>query len=136
MGFTGRLPQERRVVARAALVPTLGADFGVLSMDLVRLEPVGVSNAWLYAYLRYSRFADHLKQHANGANVLHLTPDRIREHMLAVPPAKLSSEFAARIDPLLALQNLLEDRVDNLTKARDLLLSRFVRGPPPMSEAA
>ena len=33
------MTQERRIVARAALVPTLDKEFGVSSMDLVRIEP-------------------------------------------------------------------------------------------------
>ena len=37
------MTQERRIVARAALVPTLKREFGVYSMDLVRVEP---SSPW------------------------------------------------------------------------------------------
>src|SRR5262249_4383058 len=72
MGVTD-MTQERRIVARAALVPTLDKEFGICSMDLVRIEPKpSVIKAFLYSFLRYSSFADKVKQYANGANVLHL----------------------------------------------------------------
>jgi type I restriction enzyme S subunit len=131
------MTQERRIVARAALVPTLGAEFGVLSMDLVRLEPLGSAPpAWLYAYLRYSEFADHLKQHANGANVLHLSPDRIRERLIVVPPASLTRAFADHVGPLFELHDVLATSIDALKTARDLLLPRLLSGQLTLPVAA
>jgi type I restriction enzyme S subunit len=131
------MTQERRIVARAALVPTLGTDFGVLSMDLVRVEPLGAAPAaWLYAYLRYSDFADHLKQHANGANVLHLSPDRIRGHLIVVPPADLARRFADHVGPFFDLHDILENRIDTLKTARDLLLPRLLSGQLELPDAA
>jgi type I restriction enzyme, S subunit len=130
------MTQERRIVARAVLVPTLGADFGVLSMDLVRVEPLRLPATWLYALLRFSRFADHLKQHANGANVLHLSSERIRDHVVAVPPAKLADGFAARVASLFELHDVLESRIANLRSARDLLLPRFLSGQLEPPDAA
>jgi type I restriction enzyme S subunit len=131
------MTQERRVVARAALVPALGAESGVLSMDVVRLEPLGSHpTAWIFGYLRYSDFADHLKQHANGANVLHLSPDRIRDHRLAMPPPMLAQAFAARVGPVFELQDVLGSRVEALRMSRDLLLPRLLSGQLKLEDAA
>lgn len=131
------MTQERRIVARAAVVPTLGDDFGILSMDLVRLEPLPpYSNAWLYAYLRYSTFADYLKQQANGVNVLHLSPDQIRKHMLAVPDPSVATQFGDRVAPFLEAHDVLENRIENLRVTRDLLLPRLLSGQLPVENAA
>lgn len=123
------LTQERRIVARAAWVPNLGQEFGVFSMDLVRLEPKPpLPKPFLYCFLRYSSFADEVKQHANGANVLHLSPDRINDYRLAVPPAELTTRFANLVGPGLELIDALENRIANLRSTRDLLLPRLLSG--------
>ena len=122
------MTQERRIIARAAWVPTLDADFGVLSMDLVRIDSNGVEAEYLYAFLRFSSFPDIVKQYANGANVLHLSPDRISEFRLPIPDARLIQQFAAIYRPMLASVDGLENRIDNLRRTRDLLLPRLLSG--------
>jgi restriction endonuclease S subunit len=123
------MTQERRIVARAALVPTLDNDFGILSMDLVRIESKpGVPTAFLYALLRFSSFADEVKQHANGANVLHLAPDRISEYQSPMPGEALMAEFARYVEPLSELSDQLHNKMQVLRSARDLLLPRLISG--------
>ncbi len=88
------MTQERRIIARAALVPTLGDEFGICSMDLVRIEPKPpMPKSFLYCFLRFSSFADEVKQHANGANVLHLSPERITDFRFPVSTPELMSRF-------------------------------------------
>ena len=78
------------------------------------IEPkLGLPKAFLYSFLRYSSFADEVKQHANGANVLHLSPDRITDYRFIAPPTDLMSRFAnfvapvvEEIDTLVALPTL------------------------------
>ena len=131
------LTQERRIVARAALVPNLGQDFGVFSMDLVRLEPrPPLPKPFLYCLLRFSSFAAEVKQHANGANVLHLSPDRINDYRLAVPPTELTARFANLVGPDLELIDALENQIANLRSTRDLLLPRLLSGKLSVGEAA
>jgi type I restriction enzyme S subunit len=123
------MTQERRIVARAALVPTLDNEFGIFSMDLVRIEPKpALPKAFLYSFLRYSTFADEVKQHANGANVLHLSPDRITEYRFAAPPSELMSRFARFVAPVLEEIDTLANKIDNLRSTRDLLLPRLLSG--------
>jgi type I restriction enzyme S subunit len=123
------MTQERRIVARAALVPTLDNEFGVFSMDLVRIEPKpGLPKAFLYSFLRYSSFADEVKQHANGANVLHLSPDRIADFRFAVPTCDLMRRFADLAAPALEEIDTLANKIDNLRRTRDLLLPRLLSG--------
>jgi hypothetical protein len=123
------MTQERRIVARAALVPTLDNDFGIFSMDLVRIEPKpDLPKTFLYSFLRYSSFADEVKQHANGVNVLHLSPDRITDFRFPAPPADLMRRFAGFVAPVLEEIDTLANKIDNLRRTRDLLLPRLLSG--------
>jgi type I restriction enzyme S subunit len=124
------MTQERRIVARAALVPTLDNEFGIFSMDLVRIEPKsGFPKAFLYSFLRYSSFADEVKQHANGANVLHLSPDRITDYRFAAPPTELMNRFESFVAAVVEKIDTLANKTDNLRRTRDLLLPRLLSGP-------
>lgn len=123
------MTQERRIVARAALVPTLDNEFGIFSMDLVRIEPKPMlPKAFLYSFLRYSSFADEVKQHANGANVLHLSPDRITDFRFPAPPTDLMRRFARFVTPVLEEIDTLANKIDNLRRTRDMLLPRLLSG--------
>lgn len=123
------MTQERRIVARAAMVPSLGQDFGIFSMDLVRIEPKhGIAKPFLYSFLRYSSFADEVKNRANGANVLHLSPDRITEYELIWPSDSLQHRYAAFVAPILEEVDVLENSIENLRRTRDLLLPRLLSG--------
>ena len=123
------MTQERRIVARAALVPTLDNEFGIFSMDLVRIEPKpGLPKAFLYSFLRYSSFADEVKQHSNGANVLHLSPDRVTDYWFTAPPVGLMGRFASFVSPVVEEIDTLANKIDNLRRTRDLLLPRLLSG--------
>jgi type I restriction enzyme S subunit len=128
MGITD-MTQERRIVARVGRVSGLDADFGVFSMDLVRLASRGVyGEPYLYAMFRWSSFADEVKQHANGANVLHLLPARIEEFAFARPTPELAAQFADLLTPMLSLCDTLERKNANLAATRDLLLPKLISG--------
>jgi len=123
------MTQERRIVARAALVPSLDNEFGVFSMDLVRIEPKGeMPKSFLYSFFRYSSFADEVKQHANGANVLHLSPERITDFRFSVPPVDLMERFVRFVAPTLERMDVLQNQTANLRRTRDLLLPRLLSG--------
>jgi type I restriction enzyme, S subunit len=98
-------------------------------MDLVRIEPkLHFPKAFLYAFLRFSSFADEVKQHANGANVLHLAPDRITDYQFTAPPADLARRFSENVSPFMEEIDTLSNRIDNLRRTRDLLLPRLLSG--------
>lgn len=129
------MTQERRIVARAARVPKLNESEAVMSMDLLRVEPVDRNDkSFVYGTLRFSSFPDQVKQYANGANVLHLSPDRIAEFELPIPPRELRQRFAEVAEPLVELSDNLELQNANLRATRDLLLPRLVSGELDVSE--
>jgi type I restriction enzyme S subunit len=143
MGITD-MTQERRIVARVGRVSGLDADFGVFSMDLVRIASRGeYTEPYLYAMFRWSGFADEVKQHANGANVLHLLPARIEEFAFARPAPELAAKFADLFAPMLSLCDKLGRKNANLRTMRDLLLPKLISGeldvsavPEPEAAAA
>lgn len=123
------MTQERMIIARTARVPSLDGGHGVISMDMVKIEPKkGYAKDYLYAMLRWSRFADEVKNHANGANVLHLLPARVTDYSLPIPPKELQEEFVNEVSPLFDLIDVLQQKNEVLTKARDLLLPRLMSG--------
>jgi type I restriction enzyme S subunit len=128
MGITD-MTQERRIVARVGRVTRLDMDFGVFSMDLVRIASRGeYPEPYIYAMFRWSGFADEVKQHANGANVLHLLPARIEEYQFAQPTSDLAVRFADQVAPMFSLCDTLEQKNANLGATRDLLLPKLISG--------
>jgi len=74
------MTQERRIIAHAARIPSLNKIISVISMDLVKVDPISQQNkSFFYSLFRFSTFADEVKQFANGANVLHLNPKHIED---------------------------------------------------------
>ncbi len=122
------MTQERRIVARAARIPDAGEEFGVFSMDLVKIVPKDLPSEYVLGMLRYSEFPDRVKAHANGANVLHLHPDRIREYRFAVPVLAVARQYADQVGPMQHLSDRLEAANERLRATRDLLLPRLVSG--------
>ena len=129
------MTQERRIVARVGRVSRLDADFGVISMDLVRVDSrCNLYETYLYAMLRWSGFADEVKQHANGANVLHLLPDRIGDYRFVCPSSDIATRFGEIVLPMLALCDSFEQKNTTLRRTRDLLLPRLISGEVDVSE--
>ncbi|MCY1702750.1 restriction endonuclease subunit S [Deinococcus sp. SL84] len=127
MGVTD-MTQERRIVARAARIPRLEAPAAV-SMDVVKIQPrEDISNSYLYGMFRFSDFADEVKLHANGANVLHLNPERITAFEFALPNEDLRNQYGQFASAIYSQIDVLNLRNANLRRTRDLLLPRLVSG--------
>ena len=129
------MTQQRMIVGQAGRVPVLDSPFGIISLDLARVVPnEGVDREYLYGHFRYSTFSRKVKEFANGTNVLHLSPDRIKEHEFALAPVPLRDEYGDRVRPLYELADNLGRQIDVLREARDLLLPRLVSGELDVSE--
>ncbi len=129
------MTQERRIIARAARVPSNGTETWVMSMDLVRIAPFEAADSdYLYGMLRYSGFADEVKQHANGANVLHLNPERIEQFGFALPPEPLRRKYAPIASDIYATCDVLQSKNTVLRRTRDLLLPRLISGELDVSD--
>ena len=123
------MTQERAVIARPARVPNMGFDMFVLSMDLIKITAkLDYDNGFVYCLLRYSQFSDEVKQFANGANVLHLSPSVIEKYLAILPPAELQTKFYTIVKGLHRLQDNLAIKNDNLKTQRDMLLPKLISG--------
>ena len=123
------MTQERRLVAHAARVPDIGEPVAVISMDLVRVDPGRrIPTEYLYGMFRFSGFSDTVKQHANGANVLHLNPERISDFRFTLASEDLRNRYAAISGDLYQLCDTLHIRNSILRRTRDLLLPLLISG--------
>jgi type I restriction enzyme, S subunit len=123
------MTQERRLVAHAARVHVVDHDFGVMSMDLIRVEPKAkIPKGYLHGLLRFSAFSEEVCQHANGVNVLHLNPAQISAHKFALPPKPLRDRYAEFCASIYEQIDVLQLKNANLRRTRDLLLPRLVAG--------
>lgn len=123
------MTQERAVIARPARVPNMGRDMFVLSMDLIKITAkLDYDNGFVYCLLRYSQFSDEVKQFANGANVLHLSPTVIEQYRAIIPPVELQTKFYTIVQGLHRLQDNLAIKNDNLKTQRNMLLPKLISG--------
>lgn len=122
------MTQDRVVVGQAARIPYLGERGAVISLDVVKLVPTRAQTLFLYCFLRYSGFANYIKEFANGANVLHLKPDLIGRQMVAMPPRALQDRFAKIIEPAVLEAESLAESCEKLASIRDALLPRLISG--------
>lgn len=125
MGVTD-MTQDRRTVGSVALIPSVSG-INVISADLVKINSK-ISNVFLYGMFRYGNVSRHLSQFANGANVLHLRPDAILRTKVFVPEIDLIEKYTKLSTPIYKEINMLNEKNQNLTKQRDLLLPRLMSG--------
>lgn len=129
------MTQERNIVGQAGRVPSLSAQFGVVSLDLARIVPSESTDPeYLYGMFRFSRFSETVREHANGTNVLHLSPERIKEYRFPRPPADIQLQYGDVTRPMLHLIDNLMLQVDALRETRDLMLPMLMSGEIDVSD--
>lgn len=123
------MTQERRLVARPARIPHNWYKKYVMSMDLVKLiANNNIDKSYLYSLLKYSKFSDEVKNHANGANVLHLNPKNIEQFELVVADKTTRDSFGNIAEQIYDEIDILYKKNETLKKTRDLLLPRLISG--------
>lgn len=121
------MTQERRLVARPARIPHNWYKKYVMSMDLVKLIPSdNMERSYLYSLLKYSNFSDEVKNHANGANVLHLNPKNIEQFELVVADKNTRDKFGEIVNQIYSEIDVLYLKNENLKQTRDILLPRLI----------
>ena len=139
------MTQDRAVVGRVARVPKLNFEFAIISLDCVKLVPKIYSSTFTYCYFKYSGFSEYIKEFANGANVLHLSPNQIGKQKILIPPKQLVDSFEDIVVPIYSELNILEESNEKLEIMRNNLLPRLISGkllvenldiqfPPSMQE--
>jgi len=120
------MTQDRRAVGSVALIPPQ-KETSVISADLIKIEP-RIDKTFLYAMFRYGGLSRYISQFANGANVLHLRPQAIMGIKVLVPLNEDIERLAAKLRPMIALADNLNEQNALLAKERDLLLPRLMSG--------
>ncbi|MCA1706585.1 MAG: restriction endonuclease subunit S [Actinobacteria bacterium] len=129
------LTQGREILARATLVPRLGEDFGIISLDVVRVVANDPDDRLaVFFSLRCTDFADRVKEYANGSTVLHLSPNHVAQGLVLWPAGGLRRRFVEIVDPMVSQIEELSDAVDRLAVIRDLLLPKLVTGEIDVSD--
>lgn len=123
------MTQERRLVARPARIPHNWHKKYVMSMDLVKLVANNdIDISYFYSLLKYSNFSGEVKNHANGANVLHLNPQNIEQFELIVADKTTRDNFGNIAEQIYDEIDILYLKNETLKKTRDLLLPRLISG--------
>lgn len=122
------MTQDRVVVGQSARVPNLGDRGAVISLDVIKLVPKDINATYLYLFLRFSGFANYIKEFANGANVLHLKPDLVPAQKVVFAPRGLQDRLALIVEPMLQQAEELNECCRKLTQIRDALLPRLISG--------
>ncbi len=122
------MTQDRAIVGRVGRIPKMNYEKFIFSMDTIRIEPIDIEKIFLYILLRFSNIGLYLKEFANGANVLHLTPDIIYKIDALIPTSKIQIQFTNILKPILDEIDILELKNQNLKETRDLLLPRLISG--------
>jgi type I restriction enzyme S subunit len=128
------MTQEREIVGRVARVPDMGIDKFIISMDLIRIEPIKLPKLFTYCFFRFSRIGYQLKEFANGANVLHLTPSLIEFQKAIIPAIEICEDFEKIVEPMITEIDLLNNKNQILQETRDLLLPRLISGKLSVEE--
>ena len=123
------MTQERRLVARPARIPHNWYKEYVMSMDLVKLiANNNIDKSYFYSLLKYSNFSDEVKNHANGANVLHLNPQNIEQFELIVADEGTRNSFGKIVKQIYDEIDVVYLKNEILKQTRDLLLPRLISG--------
>ncbi|WP_299317299.1 restriction endonuclease subunit S [uncultured Maribacter sp.] len=128
------MTQEREIVGRVARVPDMGIDKFIISMDLIRIEPIKLPKLFTYCFFRFSGIGYQLKEFANGANVLHLTPSLIEFQKAIIPAIEICKDFEKIVEPMITEIDLLNNKNQILQETRDLLLPRLISGKLSVEE--
>ena len=131
MGVTD-MTQDRRTVGSVALIPNI-ANLSVISADLIKLKS-DIDNVYLYAMFRWGNVSRYISQFANGANVLHLRPQVLKNIKVLLPQKTLIEKYVSTVKPMIETINKLNTENDNLSRQRDLLLPRLMSGKLEVKE--
>jgi len=123
------MTHDAKIVGAPAIVnlPN-GFDYGVISLDCMKLEPI-VENLkyYLYMFLKYTQ--EDNSTFANGANVLHLMVNNfLVGKLLQIPPPPILQSFHSLVEPLFQKIILNQKQIMTLRKVRDTLLPLLIFG--------
>ena len=100
----------------------------VFSTGFTVLSPNAVPFSYLYLLITTDEFVGHLVNHATGASYPAVRPDDFERASALLPPRRILRLFHQLTEPMFRLISTLEQEVEPLAQARDLLLPRLMNG--------
>lgn len=130
--------QDADIIGNCILLPNKQHyDEIIMSMDLVKIESKipQINNFLLASILRSYSFKTHILGYVNGTTVLHLDKKGISKFKLALPKdLDILTEFGKCLEPFYNLIAINLDEIEKLSKLRDTLLPKLMRGDIDVSE--
>ena len=121
------MTQERAVVGRIARIPNIEDKKAIISMDLVNVIPKkNIPNNYLYDYFRFSNVCEHLKEFANGTNVLHLKKEVIENFKIILPTQELINRYSNNVEMIYNYMDNLHEKIKKIKNLREKLLSKLI----------
>jgi type I restriction enzyme S subunit len=108
----------------------------VVSTGFVVMSPVGVTSLYLHKWVTTDEFIDFMDRNADGAAYPAISPERIGEGLILVPPRPLLDRFEAACQPCFAKITLNERESLTLAALRDALLPKLLSGEIRVKETA
>lgn len=110
-------------------------DATIASTGFAVLTATEVPFTYLYAATTTDEFVGYIERRATGAAYPAVTARVFEEAPLVIPPASVLEHFARASVPSARLTALLQRKIMNLRKTRDLLLPRLLSGQLAVSAA-
>jgi type I restriction enzyme S subunit len=87
-----------------------------------------MDHVYLYHSLREQGESGLLAALFTGATIKHLPREKLAKVMVVVPPAPLLKKFGGAVKSMEEQIDVLQRRIQNLRRTRDLLLPRLLSG--------
>lgn len=129
------MTNDRAVISRPARIPSI-AHKVTFSADVVKIVSDKLPSAFIYYSLLDYRFTESTKNKASGANVLHLKPAAILEHINIIPSSDVLQKFAKYCDEIIGLVDNILEQNQHLAHARDMLIPQLITGRRELKPAA
>jgi len=105
-----------------------GADH-VLNQRVAKLDPVNQNyREYIYTLFRQRRFQQKLEAMSNGAAQQNLSPIQVKDIKIIVPKSEILDEFSRICGKYFDMSLYLQEKNQNLSKTRDLLIPQLVTG--------
>lgn len=100
----------------------------VFSTGFTVLSPNAVPFSYLYLLITTDEFVGHLVNQATGVSYPAVRPEDFERASALLPPRRILRLFHQLTEPMFRLISTLEQEVEPLAQARDLLLPRLMNG--------
>lgn len=103
-------------------------EIDVFSTGFTVLSSAFLPYSFLYLHTTTDAFVNYLVNHTTGASYPAVRPDDFERAEMFAPPRNLLSAFHEQCEPNFEMMAVLRKKIEQLAKARDLLLPKLMSG--------